>query len=122
MTLREGIYAILRIARRELRRLVATPVYFFCMVVAPVGCLFFFTTLMRSGLPTDLPVAVVDLDNTPTSRRLVRQLDAFEQTAVRMQCASFDEARADLADLVRRGLAERSGERRWVTYRLPSRL
>ena len=71
MTLREGIYAILRIARRELRRLVANPVYFFCMVVAPVGCLFFFTTLMRSGLPTDLPVAVVDLDNTPTpsSRR-----------------------------------------------------
>ena len=57
MTLREGIYAILRIARRELRRLVANPVYFFCMVVAPVGCLFFFTTLMRSGLPTDLPVA-----------------------------------------------------------------
>ena len=96
MTLREGIYAILRIARRELRRLVANPVYFFCMVVAPVGCLFFFTTLMRSGLPTDLPVAVVDLDNTPTSRRLVRQLDAFEQTAVRMQCASFDEARHEM--------------------------
>ena len=96
MTLSEGLHAILRIAWREMHRLATNPIYFFCMIVAPVGSLFFFTTLMRSGLPTDLPVAVVDLDNTPTSRRLVRQLDAFEQTAVRMQCASFDEARREM--------------------------
>lgn len=59
------------------------------------------------------------------SRALVdmRHGTVFTNSAYRARFGvSADEARADLADLVRRGLAERSGERRWVTYRLPSRL
>ena len=59
------------------------------------------------------------------SRALVdmRHGTVFTNSAYRARFGvSADEARADLADLVRRGLAERSGERRWVKYRLPSRL
>ena len=96
MTIREGIRSLKRISVREIRRLCSNPLYFFCMIVAPIGSLFFLMTLMQGGLPTNLPVAVVDLDNTPTSRRLIRQLDAFEQTAVTMQCASFEEARREM--------------------------
>lgn len=48
---------------------------------------------MSSGLPTDLPIGGVDLDNSSTSRRILRNLDAFEQTAITARYESFDEAR-----------------------------
>lgn len=62
--------------------MVSRPLYLFCMIVAPLFCYIFFTTLMDSGLPVDMPVGVVDQDGSATSRRLVRTLDAFEHTAV----------------------------------------
>lgn len=37
---------------------------------------------MSDGQPTDMPVGVVDLDNTPTTRALIRKLDAFQATKV----------------------------------------
>ena len=84
------------LAWREMKRLTAIPIYFFAMVGAPVFSLVFFLSLMYHGLPTDLPVAVVDLDNTATSRMLIRQLDAFEQTKVVCVSPSFSEARQEM--------------------------
>lgn len=86
--------ALWQIMKRECQRMVARPLYLFCMVIAPLFCYIFFTTLMGSGLPTDLPIAVVDLDNTATSRNLARNLDAFGQTAVVARYGSVDEARS----------------------------
>lgn len=85
--------ALLNVIKRECRRLVSRPLYLFCMVIAPLFCYLFFTTLMGSGLPTDLPVGAVDLNNTSTSRRLVRNLDAFGQTAIVAHYSSINEAR-----------------------------
>ena len=84
MTIQESLHRIGQIARRETRRMTSQPVYLFGMIVAPLICLVFFLSLMREGLPTNLPVAVVDMDNSATSRTLIRQLDAFEQTKVVM--------------------------------------
>lgn len=93
---KSGVQKIWLIAKREVRRMCVHPIYFFCMIVAPVGSLFFFLTLMEKGLPTNLPAAVVDMDNTPTSRNLVRQLDAFGQTSVEIRTRSFEEARTEM--------------------------
>lgn len=78
---------------REVKRLCARPLYFFCMVVAPLFCYIFFTTLMDSGLPTNLPVGVVDMDNTSTTRNIVRNLDAFQQTDITARYKDVTEAR-----------------------------
>ena len=91
--LRISIQSVKNVAIRELRRLVAKPLYIFCMLVAPLFCMVFFLSLMKEGLPVDLPIAVVDLDNSSTSRSLIRQLNAFEQTEVAMQTMSFTDAR-----------------------------
>ena len=96
MTYKESLHRIWLIAKREAHRLVARPVYFFCMLIAPVICVIFFVSLMREGLPTDLPIAVVDMDNSATSRDLIRRLDAFEQTEVYMKTMSFTEARQEM--------------------------
>ncbi len=81
------------VMKRECKRLVSRPLYLFCMVIAPLFCYIFFTSLMGSGLPTDLPIGGVDLDNSSTSRSILRNLDAFAQTKVVARYGSIDEAR-----------------------------
>jgi len=96
MTIKEGIQRIGTISKREIGRIVSRPIYLYCMLFAPVLSLVFFLSLMHEGLPTDLPIAVVDMDNSATSRNLIRQLDAFEQTEVAIKTASFAEARQEM--------------------------
>lgn len=92
---RENKYtALWLVMKRECRRLVSRPLYLFCMVIAPLFCYVFFTTLMGSGLPTNLPVGAVDLDNSATSRQLLRNLDAFSQTGIVANYNSVSEARS----------------------------
>lgn len=91
--------ALIRTARvmcRECRRMVSRPLYLFCMVIAPLLTYALFTTMMGSGLPTDIPVGVVDQDNTSTSRMVVRNLDSFQQTAVVAHYPDFHAARVAL--------------------------
>ena len=81
------------IARRECKILYVNRIYFFSMVVFPILALVFFTSLMDEGLPEDMPVGVVDLDNTSTSRGLIRRLDAFQSSRVVARYPSVAEAR-----------------------------
>lgn len=85
---------VLMVSRREVGIMVSNPMYWFCMVVFPLLTMFFFTSLMDSGQPQDMPVGVVDLDNTSTSRKLIRNLDAFQTSRVVARYESVAEARA----------------------------
>lgn len=85
--------ALWNVVKRECRRLVSRPLYLFSMVGAPLFCYIFFTTLMDSGLPQDMPVGIVDQDQTSTTRQLVRTLDAFQQSKVVAHYPAFNEAR-----------------------------
>lgn len=78
---------------REFRRLAARRIYWFMMIFAPVACFVFFADLLKQGLPQKLPVAVVDEDNSGTSRQLYRSLDAIAQSEVVLRTADFAEAR-----------------------------
>lgn len=88
------IQRIIHIAGRECRILVTkNPIYFFCMVFLPISVVVFFTSLMDDGQPVELPIAVVDQDNTSTTRQLVRMLDAFETSKVVAHYPNVNEAR-----------------------------
>lgn len=84
---------IWHVALRECKILYVNRIYFFSMVVFPLLALVFFTSLMDEGLPEDMPVGVVDLDNTTTSRSLIRRLDAFQSSEVVAHYPSVAEAR-----------------------------
>ena len=84
---------VLLISRRELRVLVRRPLLIFCMLIAPVFTAFLMTSIMRNGLPTDMPAGLVDEDDTQTTRSLIRIWDAMESTDVRYRYTSFSEAR-----------------------------
>ena len=44
-------------------------------------------------MPTDMPAGVVDLDNTATTRNIIRNLDAFQHIRITASYASISEAR-----------------------------
>ena len=81
------------IAKREMKILMKNPIYLCCMLVFPLLTLLFFTTLLDEGVPQELPVGVVDLDNTSTSRALIHRLDGFQSSRVVAHYASVAEAR-----------------------------
>ena len=81
------------VAKREVKILKVNRIYGFCMVIFPLLAMVFFTTLMDDGLPQEMPVGVVDLDQTSFSRTLVRKLDAFQNSEVVAHYASVAEAR-----------------------------
>ena len=78
---------------RELLILRKNHIYRFCMVLFPVVVIFFFTSLMDDGLPTSMPVGIVDLDNTSTSRSLSQRLDGFQMSRIVAHYPSVTEAR-----------------------------
>ena len=84
---------IYQIALRECGILVKNPIYGFCMVIFPIITIFFFTSLMNDGLPTDMPVGVVDQDNTSTSRELTKRLDSYQMSHVVAHYPNMNEAR-----------------------------
>ncbi len=77
---------------RELHRLASRRVYLWAMIIVPIGVALFFLSLMDEGLPLKVPTAVVDLDNSSTSRNLVRNLNAQELTDITMNLSSYHEA------------------------------
>lgn len=87
---------VFAISWRELRGYARTPLVVFSLLVAPIVTIIFFTTLMWEGLPTDLPVAVVDQDNTQVTRSFLRTVDALQQTQIVARYNDFGEARKAL--------------------------
>lgn len=67
--------------------------YAVCLVLFPILVTIFFTTLMGEGQPEDMPIGVVDLDRSSTSRNISRRLDSFQSSRVVARYESVEEAR-----------------------------
>lgn len=78
---------------REVGILTNNHMYFFCMIAFPILTTLFFTSMMNKGQPLEMPVGVVDLDNSTTSRSLIRRLDAFQTSKVVSHFPNINEAR-----------------------------
>lgn len=81
------------INRREIKQYSQRPLFLFSMIIAPLLVIFFFTTLMMKGLPTRLPAAIVDEDQTHVTRIVQRLLNGFEETDVKYVYRNFHDAR-----------------------------
>ncbi len=78
--------------RRELQRICSKKAYLFAIFVIPITMALFFVSLLGKGLPMDAPVAVVDLDRSSLSRRVIRSLDAEQLLQVAYTPDSYSEA------------------------------
>ncbi|MCD8386839.1 MAG: ABC transporter permease [Bacteroidales bacterium] len=82
-----------QIAHREIKNYNRRPLFLFTMLIAPLVCLVFFTSLMGAGLPTKLPAGLVDEDDTHISRIVVRILGSMQETNFTHRYSNFSEAR-----------------------------
>ena len=84
---------IWRVLVRELHMMFARPLYLFASVGVMLLSTFFFLTLMRGGSAEKMPVAVVDLDQTSISRRLIHEMQATPSVDIQLITNSYPEAR-----------------------------
>ena len=84
---------MIRVAYRELRRIIRKPRYLIILTLGAVFAFVFFATLTDEGQPHELPVAVVDGDGTYLSRRLCHELDATQAVHVVAVYNNHGEAR-----------------------------
>ncbi len=84
---------IWRVTQRELHMMFARPLYLFASVGVMLLSTFFFLTLMRGGSAEKMPVAVVDLDQTSISRRLIHEMQATPSVDIQLITNSYPEAR-----------------------------
>ena len=77
---------------RELRRLTGRPIYLCMMIGVPIVCACFLTSLLDNGLPTKVPTAVVDLDNSTLSHQMIANLDAMQLIDIKYRYDSYHDA------------------------------
>lgn len=65
-----------RTARREWHRMTSRRLYLGVCVLLPLFCLFFMATIFGDGQMENIPVGIVDQDNTATSRNISRRISA----------------------------------------------
>lgn len=80
--------------QRELRLIRRRPALIGLTVVLPLALCVLLAFVFRSGVATNLPVAVVDLDRSSLSRQVVRMLDATPDVEVSARADSLPEARS----------------------------
>ena len=78
---------------REVKLILSRPLYLLSSVGAVMVSIFFFMTLMEGGVAENMPVSVVDLDQTSISRRLIHEMQATPSVDIKMITNSYPEAR-----------------------------
>mgnify|MGYP002853975326 CR=1 FL=1 len=85
--------------KRGAVQVVRRPMYVLMIIIMPLLCCFALINMLSKGTIQRVPVGIVDLDNSDVSRRLQRNLGAFQQVDIRENFTSF----ADARDAVQRG-------------------
>ena len=61
---------------REWRRMTSRRLYFGVCIVLPLFTLFFMATIFGNGQMENIPIGIIDQDNTATSRAITRNISA----------------------------------------------
>ncbi|MBO6116962.1 MAG: ABC transporter permease [Bacteroidales bacterium] len=91
--IKEGIIPVLK---RELQRMTRRPIYLMMTLIIPAVVIIFFATFLNHGMPSGLPIAVVDFDNSSTSRLIVRQLSAGQTCEVKYKLTSYESCKTKM--------------------------
>ena len=61
---------------RECHRITSRRLYFGVCILLPLFCLFFMATIFGNGQMENIPIGIVDQDNTAASRTIARRIAA----------------------------------------------
>lgn len=83
------------VLHREIVRMTSRRLYFGVCIVLPLFCIFFMATIFGSGQMENIPIGIVDLDQTATSRSITRQVEAVPTFKVTKHYVNDVDARTD---------------------------
>jgi ABC-2 type transport system permease protein len=90
------ITSIWEVAKREVNRMTSRGLYILMVLILPILSILFFSSLLKEGIPTKMPIAIVDLDQTATSRKIARAIDVTPLSKVTEYLQSETEAMSEL--------------------------
>ncbi|MBK7712295.1 MAG: ABC transporter permease [Bacteroidales bacterium] len=90
------ITRIREVTKREVTRMSSRWLYISVVLILPILSVLFFSSLFKEGVPVKMPVAIVDLDNTATSRKIARTIDVTPLSNVTEYLQSETEAMSEL--------------------------
>ncbi len=84
------------IVRRETKRILSNPTYWFAVLILPLFTLSVMATMFSNGLIRELPVGIVDNDNSQLSRSMARNIEAVPELHVKKIYSNIAEAHSDM--------------------------
>jgi len=85
-------FPLIQVTRRELSRISKEGASYFVVFFGPLFAFLLISSIFYSGVPRNLPVAVVDLDHSDISRKAARMTDATPIAAISRSFISLKEA------------------------------
>lgn len=85
--------AFINVAKREIDRIFKKRMLLVLMFVVPLVICFILGETFKEGSPKNLPIAVLDQDNSNVSRKIARMIDATPTCEVKYHVTSLDEGR-----------------------------
>lgn len=102
----EGFRSMLRIWIRELQLILKDVGVISVVFAAPLLYPLLYSTIYYNEVVREMPIAVVDLSHTSTSREFIRKLDATPELKVYANCASMEEAIVEFKSRRVRGVVQ----------------
>ncbi len=82
--------------RREIKRILSNPTYWFATLILPLFILSVMATMFGNGLIRELPVGIVDNDNSQLSRSMARNIESVPELHVTKIYSNIAEAQTDM--------------------------
>ncbi|MDO5760119.1 MAG: ABC transporter permease [Bacteroidota bacterium] len=86
----------LQVIKREFERMISMPIYLMMTVVIPALIIIFFATFLNQGVPNQMPVAIVDFDNSALSRTISRNLSSGQMCSIKYKLSSYESAKVKM--------------------------
>lgn len=78
---------------RELHRMSSKSIYLWILFILPLSTFFLFISMFSEGKATNYYVVVIDSDNTPLSRQIIRWVDATPEIQILKHISSLEEGK-----------------------------
>lgn len=85
--------AFSNVIKREINRLLKNWALLFITLIAPVIAYLIIMWMFSDGVVRNVPISIVDLDNTSLSRNITRQIDATPASNIKYKSASLIEGK-----------------------------
>jgi len=83
---------------REIDRMSGSTIYLFTTLIGPLISFVILLLIFAEGVPRNLPVGIVDMDNTVLSRKVAMWIDATPEAEIAMHIPNQEEAYQQMAE------------------------